>query len=142
VYLKNDDSPGLAVSRSIGDIVAHKCGVSYEPEVIDKDLEQDDCFIIIGSDGIWDAMGSTEAVGFVYDKLETGKRENSAVLLVEECRNRWELLNLYKQKYQMELFQSKDNNQENSNGKTKDFNQNMYSIDDITSIIHFFNNDY
>ena len=109
VYLKNDDSPGLAVSRSIGDLVAHKCGVSYEPEVIEKELEPDDCFIVIGSDGIWDAMGSTESVGFIYDKYETGRRETSAALLVEECRNRWELLNLFKQKYQMELFQNKDN---------------------------------
>ena len=129
------------MSRSLGDLVGHKCGVSSEPEIIEKDIEGDDCFIILGSDGIWDAMGSTEAVGFIYDKVETGRKENPALLIVEECRNRWELLNLYKQKFQMEQHQNKEN-QDNNLGKAKEANQNMYSIDDITSIIHFFNTEY
>ena len=141
VYLKNDDTPGLAVSRSIGDLVAHKCGVTYDPEVIEKEIDQDDAFIIIGSDGIWDAMGSTEAVGFVFKALENGKRDLSASHLVEECRNRWELMNLFKQKFQFELFQNRETNQDNLGVKPKDFNQNSYSIDDITSIIYFFSND-
>ena len=36
VYRKNDEVPGLAVSRSIGDIVAHEVGVSCEPEIFEK----------------------------------------------------------------------------------------------------------
>ncbi|MCQ2821310.1 MAG: protein phosphatase 2C domain-containing protein [archaeon] len=51
VYRKNDDVPGLAVARSIGDVVAHEVGVSCEPEVFEKELDADDHFIIIGSDG-------------------------------------------------------------------------------------------
>ena len=55
VFRKNDEVPGLAVARSIGDLVAHEVGVSCEPEVFEKELDSDDHFIIIGSDGIWDA---------------------------------------------------------------------------------------
>jgi hypothetical protein len=31
VWLKDEDSPGLAMSRSLGDLVASQVGVSHEP---------------------------------------------------------------------------------------------------------------
>ena len=109
VYRKNDEVPGLAVSRSIGDIVAHEVGVSCEPEIFEKELDSDDHFIVIGSDGIWDAMSSCEVVGFIFQKMESQKSK-CAQLLAEECRNRWELLNMYKQKYLMEMDINNDQN--------------------------------
>lgn len=140
VYKKNDDIPGLAVSRSLGDIVAHECGVISEPEVIEKEIDPDDVFVVIGSDGIWDSMNSTEVVGFIFDKMEV-KKELVAKMLVDECRNRWEMINLYKQRYLMELLQSKENNNE-STIKSKEGANTVLDIDDITAIIHFFNYDY
>ena len=133
VYRKNDEVPGLAVSRSIGDVVAHQVGVSCEPEIFEKELDSDDHFIVIGSDGVWDAMSSCEVVGFIFQKMETN-REKCAVLLAEERRNRWELVNLYKQKYIMEINSGKD-------GEIKDKNaqHNNFDIDDITCIIDFIN---
>ena len=38
VYLSTDDIPGLAMSRSLGDFVAHSVGVSSEPEFFEYDL--------------------------------------------------------------------------------------------------------
>lgn len=140
VFKKNDELPGLAVSRSVGDLVAHECGVISEPEIIEKELEADDYFVVIGSDGIWDAMSSTEVVGFIFDKMEV-KKEAVSKMLVEECRNRWEIINLYKQKYLLELVQSKDNGSDNGT-KSKESYHNILDIDDITGIIHFFNYDY
>ena len=134
VFRKNDEVPGLAVARSIGDIVAHEVGVSCEPEVFEKELDSDDHFIVIGSDGIWDAMSSCEVVGFVFQKMETENKEICSRLLAEECRNRWEVLNLFKQKYIMEINANKD-------GEMKDKNSqhNNFDIDDITCIIDFIN---
>ena len=132
VYRKNDEVPGLAVSRSIGDIVAHEVGVSCEPEIFEKELDGDDHFIVIGSDGIWDAMSSCEVVGFIFQKMENQKSK-CAQLLAEECRNRWELLNLYKQKYLMEMDVNQDQN------KSKSSKNNIIDIDDITCIIDFLN---
>ena len=132
VYRKNDEVPGLAVSRSIGDVVAHQVGVSCEPEIFEKELDSDDHFIVIGSDGVWDAMSSCEVVGFIFQKMETN-RDKCAVLLAEECRNRWELINLYKQKYLMEMNLNQDQN------KTKGNKNNIIDIDDITCVIDFLN---
>ena len=134
VFRKNDEVPGLAVARSIGDIVAHEVGVSCEPEVFEKELDSDDHFIVIGSDGIWDSMSSCEVVGFIFQKMETENKESCSRLLAEECRNRWEVLNLFKQKYLMEINSNKD-------GELKDKNSshNSFDIDDITCIIDFIN---
>jgi integrin-linked kinase-associated serine/threonine phosphatase 2C len=139
VFKKNDEAPGLAVSRSLGDIVAHECGVISEPEVIEKEIEAEDLFIVIASDGVWDSMSSTEVTGFIMDKMET-KKEVACKMLVEECRNRWELLNLYKQRYLVELYTSKDSSE--SNNKNKENIQNVLDIDDISAVVHFFNYDY
>ncbi len=38
VYMKYDSSPGLAMSRSMGDLVAHSCGVSSDPGKINIDI--------------------------------------------------------------------------------------------------------
>lgn len=133
VFRKNDDVPGLAVARSVGDLVAHEVGVSCDPEVFEKELDADDHFIVIGSDGIWDAMSSCEVVGYIFNKMEESK-ELCAKMLAEECRNRWEVLNLFKQKYILELNAGKDGENE-----LKDKNDTMIDIDDITCVIAFIN---
>ena len=63
----------MAVSRNIWDVVAHQVGVSCEPEIFEKDLDSDDYFIIISSDGIWDTMSSADVVGFIFQKMETNR---------------------------------------------------------------------
>lgn len=53
----------------------------------------------MGSDGIFEVMNSTEIVGFVYEILEEKKgkitKEDIPNEIVEECRNRWTILNKY-----------------------------------------------
>lgn len=134
VFRKNDDVPGLAVARSVGDLVAHEVGVSCEPEVFEKELDADDHFIVIGSDGIWDAMSSCEVVGYIFKKMDESK-ELCAKMLAEECRNRWEALNIFKQKYILELNVGKENENE-FKGSGDDT---VIDIDDITCIICFIN---
>jgi serine/threonine protein phosphatase PrpC len=134
IYKKNDEQPGLAVARSIGDLMGHECGVSSEPEVIEKEIDGDDIFIVIGSDGIWDALSSIETIGFLLKKME-GKKNFVAKMLVEEARNRWELISMFRQKTWNEFIQSmKDKNSKNNNELFG-----LGDIDDITSIVHFIN---
>jgi hypothetical protein len=38
VWLRNEDTPGLAMSRSLGDGLAHSVGVSSEPGKFDLNL--------------------------------------------------------------------------------------------------------
>lgn len=56
VWLMHEDSPGLAMSRSMGDNQAHLIGVICEPDVIKYELTPDDKFIIIASDGVWEFL--------------------------------------------------------------------------------------
>ena len=52
------------MARSLGDLVAASVGVSPEPEVLDFELEPDDKFIVIASDGVWEFL-SNERVLFL-----------------------------------------------------------------------------
>lgn len=130
IYSLNEDGPGLAVSRTLGDIVGHSVGVSYEPEVALKEIENQDKFIVIASDGVWDVMNSSEVVGFIFEK-ENSAKEKIAEELVNECRTRWEKINDYKRR--VSELRLKDNK------KHSNIDSNL-SIDDISCIICFFGN--
>ena len=58
VWLPDQDLPGLAMSRSMGDQVAHSVGVTDEPEVLEYLLGPNDRFVIIGSDGLWEFLSN------------------------------------------------------------------------------------
>ena len=68
------DPQSLAMTRSIGDLYMQSFGVSWEPEVIAVDL-QEECTelshltLIMASDGLWDVLGSQEAVDIVGKHL-------------------------------------------------------------------------
>ena len=53
------------MSRSLGDLVAHRAGVSPEPEVCSVELHEDDAFLIVASDGVWEFMTNQEAAEIV-----------------------------------------------------------------------------
>lgn len=56
VWLKTEEYPGLAMSRSFGDSMAASVGVHANPELKVFDLTQDDKIIIIASDGVWEFL--------------------------------------------------------------------------------------
>lgn len=160
IYSQNEEGPGLAVSRTLGDIFGHTVGVSCEPEVSFKVIDSDDRYIIIASDGVWDVMNSTEVAGYLLEK--EGKKNNinlynnlnyketdainnvvtqnnlkfnyhketSVEDIVGECRTRWEKVNNYKQK----VIDHKKKELESKNTKAN-YNTNTFSIDDITAIV-------
>ena len=66
---EDEEGPGIAMSRSLGDFAAKRVGLISEPEVQNLQLTQQDQFIIIASDGVWDVCNSSEAVGFVMDQI-------------------------------------------------------------------------
>lgn len=49
-------SPGLAMSRSIGDFRCEKIGVIYEPDITVKEFNINDSCIVMATDGIWEFM--------------------------------------------------------------------------------------
>ncbi|GIL92791.1 hypothetical protein Vretifemale_20271, partial [Volvox reticuliferus] len=45
-------------------------GVTALPEITSLELQPDDHFIVLGTDGLWDVVSAQEAVGLVYDTVK------------------------------------------------------------------------
>jgi serine/threonine protein phosphatase PrpC len=104
VWDKNGNYPGLAMSRSLGDIVAKRIGVISTPFCTTHEVNKEcDLFIIIASDGLWDVMDNEDVVNFVecfrrksnaeivsnLGEDVTLKNSCIAQVLAEEARLRW-----------------------------------------------------
>jgi serine/threonine protein phosphatase PrpC len=86
VWLKTQDVPGLAMTRSFGDLVAASVGVLARPEIETHTLDESDRFLIMGSDGIWEFITSQEAVDIV---AEAESPREACELLLAEADRRW-----------------------------------------------------
>ena len=103
VWKKEANMPGLAMSRSVGDGIAKKIGVTAEPIYHSfPHFKHRDQFMVICSDGVWDVIENIEVVNFVEKfrkRCISGisprpyphSSENSSIahLLAEEARYRW-----------------------------------------------------
>jgi serine/threonine protein phosphatase PrpC len=66
VWLKNKPVPGLAMTRSIGDMTATSVGVTPEPEIMQiTKLTKNDKIFVIGSDGLWDRFSNEEIMHII-----------------------------------------------------------------------------
>ncbi len=89
VWIKNEDIPGLAMSRSFGDEVAASVGTISEPEIESFDITPDDKFIIIASDGIWEFISSEECVNIIKDYYLKKDLKGCLKYLLNESSKRW-----------------------------------------------------
>ena len=64
VWVKGEAYPGIAISRSIGDMDAKKVGVIPNPQIIEYTLSPQSKYMIICSDGIWEYISNEEAMKF------------------------------------------------------------------------------
>ena len=62
VWVKAQDYPGLAMSRSIGDLKGKKVGVIAEPGILEYDLNETTKFIVTASDGVWEFLKNEDIV--------------------------------------------------------------------------------
>lgn len=90
VWLKNGNVPGLAMSRSIGDTVASQVGVISDPEFFEKTLTEEDKFIVIASDGIWEFLPNEQVVDMVMPFWEASDPEGACQKLVDVSVQHWE----------------------------------------------------
>lgn len=90
VWLPRDWTPGLAMTRSIGDTVLSEYGVCPVPEVSYTMVGPNDSFIVLASDGVWEFMTSQEVVDLVGRARRDGhSAEEASELLVNEAVRRW-----------------------------------------------------
>ena len=92
IWLKNSEIPGLAMSRSIGDSIAHSVGVISEPEIMKFDFVGNEKFIVIASDGIWEYIDSDECIKIIKDYYENNMDAVGGLnALVKEAFKRWKI---------------------------------------------------
>lgn len=90
VWSKNSKVPGLAMTRSIGDTWLKKLGVTSDPEILTKELNAQDKFIILASDGLWDMISEQDCAEIVNHTISEGNHAKLASqALVEEATKRW-----------------------------------------------------
>ena len=90
VWIKGKDYPGLAMSRSIGDLKGKEVGVIPNPGILEYDLNSSTRFVIACSDGVFEFMNNQSV-------MELGKkyfRQNDASSfcheLVSQALLEWE----------------------------------------------------
>ena len=82
VWLKHEDIPGLAMSRSFGDQVAARVGVNAVPEVSEYHMSSSDKVIILASDGVWEFLENQQVADIVYPYFLQRNAEGAAENLV------------------------------------------------------------
>ena len=58
IYVRARMYPGLPITRSLGDILAHHIGVTSEPNIVIKDLTGEEKFLTVATDGVWRHFGA------------------------------------------------------------------------------------
>lgn len=79
------------MTRSLGDLVAKSVGVTYEPEIkVLNNLNKNDKFIVMASDGLWDRISNDEVTRLVASPFyERGDAEGAISFLIKEASDRW-----------------------------------------------------
>jgi len=87
VYVRGKEAPGLAMSRALGDLMAHTVGVNHVPGFKRFTLEADSCLLCC-SDGVWEFIRNPEALKLVLSagRDNVGEATRS---LAKEARDRW-----------------------------------------------------
>ena len=89
VWLSHQQLPGLAMSRSFGDLLAASVGVSCEPEIIVHNIQPSDKFIVIASDGVWEFISNNECVQLISEFFMTKNIEQACDALMKKAVDYW-----------------------------------------------------
>ena len=89
VWIKEEEVPGLAMTRSFGDRVAATVGVMSEPEIKEFYYDEGDKFMIIASDGIWEFISSQECINIIKDFYDKNDLKGCCEYLYQESSKRW-----------------------------------------------------
>ena len=80
IFMKNEEGPGLAMSRSFGDVMGSILGIIAEPEVKEYLIKKEDKAIIIATDGLWEYVSNEEVTNTIKNLIN----KNNADLIVKE----------------------------------------------------------
>ena len=82
-----EGQPGINLSRTLGDLIFHKAGLTCNPDVSIRRITSADKFIIIASDGVWDVFDVDKAIQIVQ-KFKNDP-EKASRNLVQKALEAW-----------------------------------------------------
>ncbi|OEL25410.1 putative protein phosphatase 2C 14 [Dichanthelium oligosanthes] len=86
VWLPKYNSPGLAMARAFGDFCLKDHGVISMPDVSYHQITENDEFIVLATDGVWDVLSNDEVVSIVN---RATSRASAARFVVESAHRAW-----------------------------------------------------
>ncbi|KAL8166356.1 hypothetical protein V2J09_007855 [Rumex salicifolius] len=86
VWLPDEDSPGLAMSRAFGDYCVKDFGLISVPDVTQMNISTKDQFLVLATDGVWDVVSNQEAVEIIASAPD---KEKAAKWLVKHAMKAW-----------------------------------------------------
>ncbi|KAI4331594.1 hypothetical protein MLD38_029770 [Melastoma candidum] len=86
VWMPDENCPGLAMARAFGDFCLKDYGLVSVPEISYRMISPDDEFIVLATDGIWDALSNDQVVKIV---ASAKRRSLAAKLLVAHASLAW-----------------------------------------------------
>ncbi|PON53597.1 Protein phosphatase [Parasponia andersonii] len=86
IWMPDDDCPGLAMARAFGDFCLKDYGLISIPDVSYRRLTPNDEFVVLATDGVWDALTNTEVVRIV---ASAKKRSSAAKMVVNRAVRAW-----------------------------------------------------
>ncbi|XP_065853921.1 probable protein phosphatase 2C 65 [Euphorbia lathyris] len=86
IWLPDEDCPGLAMARAFGDFCLKDYGLISHPEVSYRRLTNNDEFVVLATDGIWDVLSNHDVIRIV---ASTRKRSMAAKILVKYAVRAW-----------------------------------------------------
>ena len=89
VYMKEKEMPGLAMTRSFGDYFGSTAGTISEPEVTEHILKEEDKFIVLASDGLYEFIDGDEVVKYVGEFYKKNDIVGCCEFLYKESCKRW-----------------------------------------------------
>lgn len=91
IWDKNEESPGLMMSRSFGDQLGHRVGMIAEPEVRVFQKGHSDRMVILGSDGLWEKLPQASILSICSKYLQgPNSAEKICKELVAQAAKKWD----------------------------------------------------
>lgn len=90
VWLKREEMPGLAMSRSFGDFLAKSVGVICEPDFFELNIIENKIrCVILASDGLYEFISNESIAEMVVPFIKTNDCVGATKKLVEEAYRTW-----------------------------------------------------
>ncbi|KAK7382327.1 hypothetical protein VNO80_01178 [Phaseolus coccineus] len=86
IWRPQGSRPGLAMARAFGNFCLKDYGLISVPDVSYRKLTEQDEFVVLASDGVWDVLTNSEVINIV---ASAPKRSMAAKLLVNHAVKAW-----------------------------------------------------